>query len=47
LKIPISKAVIIGFFYEKRLTGFLPAKKDGKPIASRALLSVRFQLERN
>ncbi|MGB9629594.1 MAG: energy transducer TonB [Thermodesulfobacteriota bacterium] len=26
---------------------FLPAKKDGKPIASRALLTVRFQLERN
>ena len=26
---------------------FLPAKKDGKPIASRALLPIRFQLERN
>jgi protein TonB len=26
---------------------FLPAKKDGKPIASRALLPVRFRLERN
>ena len=25
---------------------FLPAKKDGKPIASRALLPIRFQLER-
>jgi TonB family protein len=26
---------------------FLPAKRDGKPIASRALLPIRFQLERN
>lgn len=26
---------------------FLPAEKDGKPIASRALLPIRFQLERN
>lgn len=26
---------------------FLPAKKDGKPIPSRALLPVRFRLERN
>jgi len=26
---------------------FLPAKKDGKPIASRALLPIRFRLERN
>ena len=26
---------------------FLPAKKDGKRIASRALLPIRFQLERN
>ncbi len=26
---------------------FLPARKDGKPIASRALLTVRFRLERN
>jgi TonB family protein len=26
---------------------FLPAKKDGKPIASRTLLPIRFQLERN
>jgi protein TonB len=26
---------------------FLPAKKDGKPIASRALLPIRFQLERD
>lgn len=26
---------------------FLPAKKDGKPIASWALLPIRFQLERN
>lgn len=26
---------------------FLPAKKDGKPIASRAILPIRFQLERN
>ena len=25
---------------------FLPAKKDGKPIASRALLPIKFQLER-
>lgn len=26
---------------------FLPAKKDGKPIASRALLPITFQLESN
>ena len=26
---------------------FLPARKNGKPIASRALLPIRFQLERN
>jgi periplasmic protein TonB len=26
---------------------FLPAKKDGKPVASRALLPVRFSLRRN
>ena len=26
---------------------FLPAKKDGKPIASRALLPIRFRLERD
>lgn len=26
---------------------FLPAKKDGKPIASRALLPIKFQLKRN
>jgi protein TonB len=26
---------------------FLPAKKDGKPIASRALLPIRFKLERD
>ena len=26
---------------------FLPAEKDGKPITSRALLPIRFQLERN
>jgi len=26
---------------------FLPAKKDGKPIASRALLPIRFRLERS
>ena len=26
---------------------FLPAKKDGNPIASRAILPIRFQLERN
>jgi len=26
---------------------FLPAKKDGKPIASRALLPIKFRLERN
>jgi protein TonB len=26
---------------------FLPAKKDGKPITSRALLPIRFRLERN
>lgn len=26
---------------------FLPAKKDGKPVASRALLTIRFKLERN
>jgi protein TonB len=26
---------------------FLPAKKDGKSIASRALLPIRFRLERN
>jgi len=26
---------------------FLPAKKDGKPIASKALLPITFQLERN
>jgi protein TonB len=26
---------------------FLPAKRDGKPIASRALLPIRFQLERD
>jgi TonB family protein len=30
-----------------RKSTFLPAKKDGKAIASRALLPVRFQLERN
>jgi protein TonB len=29
-----------------RKSTFLPAKKDGKPIASRALLPIRFQLER-
>jgi len=29
-----------------RRSTFLPAKKDGKPIASRALLPIRFQLER-
>jgi protein TonB len=26
---------------------FLPAKKDGRPIASRALLPIKFQLERD
>jgi protein TonB len=26
---------------------FLPAKKDGKPVASRALLPIRFRLERS
>lgn len=30
-----------------RKSTFLPAKKDGKPIASQALLPIRFQLERN
>ena len=30
-----------------RKSTFLPAKKEGKPIASRALLFVRFRLERN
>jgi protein TonB len=30
-----------------RKSTFLPAKKDGKPIPSRALLPIRFRLERN
>jgi protein TonB len=30
-----------------RKSTFFPAKKNGKPIASRALLPIRFQLERN